>query len=267
MTKHSAKYLLITVLMILCLIFLLLYLKNNQQHSDTTTVSGPPPAFDYLPVSANTQIIRRPNFTIAYSEGNEQAEWVAYELTQDEVQGGTERSDDFREDPLVATGSASPEDYRRSGYDRGHLAPAGDMGFSDQAMSESFYMSNISPQVPAFNRGVWKDLEEDVRKWAMEEGSLFIVTGPVFEGSRKRIGNNKVTVPTYFYKVLLSYDRTNSKAIAFLMPNKGTQKPVQSFAVSIDEVEKTTGIDFFPALPDSLEDQLESTVQLSSWFD
>lgn len=267
MAKRKAKYIIITVLIIICLIVLLLYIKNNQQDRPPTTASGPKPVFNYLPVSSNQQIIRHSNFTLAYSESHEQAEWVAYELTQAEVQGGAERSDDFREDPLVMTGSASPEDYRRSGYDRGHLAPAGDMGFSDQAMSESFYMSNISPQVSTFNRGIWKDLEEDVRKWAIKDSNLYIVTGPVFGRGRKKIGDNKVTVPTHFYKVILYYDGSLSKAIAFLMPNKATKKPVQSFAMSVDEVEKVTGIDFFPALPDSLEDQLESTVQLSSWFD
>lgn len=266
MAKSNAKYVLITVLIIICLVALLLYLKHDQQRSPTTTVSAPPATFEYLPASNNQQIIRHANFTLAYSEKNEQAEWVAYELTWSEVQGDAERSDDFREDPSVTTGSASPDDYRRSGYDRGHLAPAGDMGFSDQAMSESFYMSNISPQTPAFNRGVWKDLEEDVRRWVMKDGSLYVVAGPVFKGSRKKIGNNQVKVPTYFYKVLLNYDGANSKAIAFLMPNKGTRKPVESFAVPIDEVEKVSGIDFFPALPDSLENLLESTVQLNGWF-
>lgn len=267
MAKSKAKYIIITLLIIVCLILLLLYLKDNQQDKSPTTISGPKPAFNYLPVSSNQQIVKHSNFTLAYSETDEQAAWVAYELTQAEVQGGTARSDDFREDSLITTGSASPDDYRRSGYDRGHLAPAGDMGFSEQAMSESFYMSNISPQEPAFNRGVWKDLEEDVRKWAMRDSNLYVVTGPVFGRSRKKIGENQVTVPTHFYKVILYYDGTEGKTIAFLMPNKATKKPVRSFAVSVDEVEQQTGIDFFPALPDHLEDHLEATVQLNNWID
>ena len=265
MARRSTKYVWITLLIIICLIALVLYLKNRQLPSSNKRpriVAN----FDYLPSSAYQEIIRHTNFTLAYSEADEQAAWVAYELTRAEVAANTERSDDFRDDPKIPTGSATPDDYRRSGYDRGHLAPAGDMGFSDQAMSESFFMSNMSPQVASFNRGIWKDLEEDVRKWAYEDSNLYVVTGPVLTGSRKKIGKNKVTVPVSFYKILLDYHTSHIKAIAFLLPNKGTKKPLQSFVVSIDEVEKATSIDFFPNLPDSLENALESGVHPADWF-
>lgn len=264
MAKNSTRYVIITLLMVVGLLVLILFLKRHQRSSKVP--AAPPVAFDYLPFSANQQIIRHAHFTLAYSEKDEQAEWVAYELTREEVLHHTERSDNFREDPLVTTGSASPDDYRRSGYDRGHLAPAGDMGISEEAMSESFYMSNISPQVPTFNRGIWKDLEEDVRKWVVEDASLYVVTGPVLTGSNKKIGTNNVTVPVYFYKVLLDYHEPDIKAIAFLLPNKRSNKALSSFAVSIDEVERLTGIDFFPALPDALENILESEVRLAGWF-
>lgn len=265
MARSNTKFQLITLLIVAGLLLLLFYLKHNQ--GSLYTPAGRTVSFDYLPASSGKQIIRHAHFTLAYSEQYEQAVWVAYELTRAEVLQNRERSENFREDPLVISGSASPDDYRRSGFDRGHLAPAGDMGFSEQAMSESFYMSNISPQVPAFNRGIWKDLEENVRKWAVEEGSLYVVTGPVLDGSRRKIGANKVTVPSYFYKVLLDYRGPEIKAVGFLFPNKGSKKKLQSFAIAIDEVEKLTEIDFFSALPDSLEEALESEILLRGWFD
>ncbi len=262
MPRRNHRYLILSVLIVVGLILLLLYLKREQDKAPADI--SLPASLDYLP-AASLPVIRHTHFMLAYSEENKQALWVAYELTRQEiVQQTAERSDNFREDTLIATGTASPDDYRRSGYDRGHLAPAGDMGFDAQAMSESFYMSNISPQVPAFNRGIWKDLEEDVRQWALQDGSLYVVTGPVFAGSSRKIGEHQVTVPTAFYKVLLSYHPPRIRAFAFLIPNQGTEQPVLTFAVTIDAVEETTGIDFFPALPDELENELESTIAWSS---
>ena len=129
------------------------------------------------------------------------------------------RSDNFRADPEVRTGSASDADYRRSGYDRGHLAPAADMGWSSQTMSESFYYSNMSPQVPEFNRGIWKRLEEQVRNWAVELDTIYVVTGPVLSGNMSAIGLNKVTVPNYYYKAVLYLHDNDSRMIGFIMPN------------------------------------------------
>ncbi|MEQ9439017.1 MAG: DNA/RNA non-specific endonuclease [Cyclobacteriaceae bacterium] len=253
---------LITLLVVVGLILLLLYLKRQNQPvpQDLT-------GFNYLPSANKGQVVQHQFYTLSYVEEHEQAEWVAYELTQAEVLANTDRTDDFREDPLVITGSASLEDYYRSGYDRGHLAPAGDMGFSDEAMSESFFLSNMSPQDPAFNRGVWKDLEEDVRDWAVANGSLYVITGPVFgTNNPKKIGPNGVTVPAYFYKVLLDYQEPDIKAIAFLLPNESTSQLPISFVESIDNVEAYTGIDFFPELPDDLEARLEQEVQPERWF-
>lgn len=269
MKKSNFKYILITVLIIFCLVALLLYLKTKQQlpldkaPETTTTV-----ILDYLPAHQKNELIIHTNFTLVYSEKDEQAFWVAYELTREEVLVNTERSEDFRQDSLILTGSASPDDYRGSGYDRGHLAPAGDMGFTAKAMSESFYMSNISPQVPDFNRGIWRELEEETRSWVLADGSLYIVTGPVLKGRRRKtIGENEVTVPSGFYKVLLDYQHPErAKGIAFLMPNKASSKPLQSFVVSIDAVEEATGLDFFPELPDDVEASLESAVRLQDWF-
>lgn len=284
MAKKSTRYLIITILIVAVFIVLLLILKDQQTSEPAVTESEtqeqrddsqqedklPPPERkilrDYLPSSPNQQIVKWENFTLSYVEEHEQAEWVAYELTDVEVQGAAERSDDFREDPQVRTGSASLNDYYRSGYDRGHLAPAGDMKFSDNAMSESFYMSNMSPQEPSFNRGIWRELEEEVRELAVDNGRLFVVTGPVFGKRNRRIGDNRVSIPRAFYKVLLDYNEPEIKAIAFLLANEGSKKDIYDFVVTIDSVEAVTGIDFFPALPDLEENKLESMSDPSLWI-
>lgn len=223
--------------------------------------------FNYLPKpDLLYQIIHYENYSIAYSEIHEQAYWVAYELTKNEVDSDAfSRSDDFRADPNVYAGSAALVDYRGSGYHRGHLAPAGDFGFSNTAMSESFYMTNMSPQQPGFNRGIWRNLESLVRDWAIENESLYIITGGILTDSLKTIGVNDVAVPNYYYKIILDYTVPGIKAIAFLMKNTRSSAPVQNFVVSIDNVEIHTGIDFFPDLGDDLESQLESNISLSEW--
>ena len=221
---------------------------------------------DYLPTSTTGQIIEHTHYTLSYSEAHEQAEWVAYELTASEVNGSYDRTDNFRRDPEVETGSASLADFKGSGYDRGHLAPAGDMSFTHTAMSESFYLSNMTPMEAGFNRGIWRVLESQVRDWARNNGSVYVVTGPILNGSyKKEIGPNDVTVPTHYYKVILDYDKGDSKAIAFIFPNKKGTKSLEEYAVSIDKVEKRTGIDFFHELPDKIENELEESVSTDEW--
>ncbi|SDL45653.1 endonuclease G [Catalinimonas alkaloidigena] len=224
------------------------------------------PGFEYPRPVPGQQIVRYTGYTLSYSEADEQAAWVAYQLTKSEVRGKVERTDNFREDDQIKTGSAAASDYRNSGYDRGHMAPAGDMKWSKKAMSETFYYSNMSPQAPAFNRGIWNELEQKVRNWAEKEGDLYIVTGPVLEPGLKKIGTNGVSVPRFYYKVVLDARGPELKAIAFLLPNRGSQKELSSFVVSIDSVEQRTGLDFFPQLPDDLEVALESSTSLQGWF-
>jgi endonuclease G len=223
---------------------------------------------NYLPkYSKKEQIVKHTAFTLCYSESHEQAKWVAYKLTADMCNNnGEERTNNFREDPLVKTKSALLEDYKKSGYDRGHLCPAGDMGWSEQTMSESFYMSNMSPQIPAFNRGIWKYLETDVREWAKQNKEIIVVTAGVLQDSLPVIGSiNKVAIPKWYYKVILDYTLPEIKAIGFVLPNEGSKQSVFDYAVTVDSVEHLTGIDFFPALPDSLENYLESHIDISLW--
>ena len=213
----------------------------------------------------NEQIINHSYFTLSYSENHEQAKWVAYGLDLSKINGTVKRTNRFRMDPKVSTGSAELYDYKKSGYNRGHLAPAGDMKFSATAMVESFYMSNISPQVPGFNRGIWKKLESTVRKWAGEYKKIYIVTGPVLTQSYPTIGKNEVSVPEFFYKVVLDFSPLELKGIGFILPNKKSKRPLQSYSMSIDEVEVITGIDFFHSLDDALEDSLESNYNIGQW--
>ncbi len=205
-------------------------------------------------------------YSLGYSEDHEQAAWVAYLITREHTRNQHERRNNFRADPSIATGSASPADYSGSGYDRGHLAPAADFDFSRKALSETFYMSNISPQKPELNRGKWKELEDQVRSWATEYDSLWVVTGPVLEKGLKKIGTNRVSVPKYFYKIILDPGRPAVKMIGFIMPNSKNTKSLEYYAVPVDSIEILSRLDFFPQLPDLLEDSLEKSVDTEAWF-
>lgn len=230
----------------------------------TTNISGITTA-DFLPTPAN-HIVRHTYYTLSYNEAYEQANWVYYSLTDSMIlNSGEERNNNFKMDKLVTTISAKSSDYTHSGYDRGHLCPAADMGFSSVAMDESFLMSNISPQVPDFNRGIWKELETTVRKWVLKEHQLYIVAGPVFKDSKGSIGKEEVLVPGYYFKII--YDPTDQpKLIAFVIPNEKSDRPLTDFAVTADEAEQLTGIDFFSQLPDDKENKLEGKIQLAGWF-
>ena len=216
-------------------------------------------------MKGNIPIIKHLGYAFQYSEKHEQAFWVGYELTKKETEKAFERTDEFIPDPAVSTGTATVADYLKSGYDRGHLAPAADMGWSQQAMAESFYFSNMSPQEPGFNRGIWKNLEEQVRTWAKAYDSIYVVTGPVLKDGLVQIGSNGVSIPKYYYKVILDNTGDDAKAIGFLMPNQASKEPLEKFAVSVDQVEQETGIDFFNKLPDSRENAFEKEVCIPCW--
>ena len=227
------------------------------------------PQFDNLSYGvpgAADSIIEREGYALGYIEKHEQPAWVQYIMTAEEVsRRAAKRGDDFRPDPDVPTGSATPQDYTRSGYDRGHLAPAADMSFSVKTMSESFYMSNMSPQAPQFNRGIWSKLEKQVRHFATKEKRIVVVTGPILPVEKTiTIGANRVTVPQYYYKVI--YDTTPpEKMIGFVLPNKGSKADLRSFVVTVDRVEELTGLDFFSTVEQPKQEQLESTITVENW--
>lgn len=191
--------------------------------------------------------------------------WVAWELTADETDGATERASKFVADPDVA-GSAETYDYLYSGYDRGHMAPAGDMKWDDKAMAETFFLTNICPQDHSLNNGAWKNLEVKCRTWARLDGEVYIVCGPVLTDSlHEFIGDSRVGVPRRFFKVAIAPYADKPRAIGFIMPNGHVEGGLQKCAVTIDEVERITGHDFFSELPDDLENQLESSINFPEW--
>jgi endonuclease G len=213
----------------------------------------------------NEYVVKHEGYSLSYNELNEQANWVAYQLTDIETIAKVKRENKFIIDPFIKTESANNSDYLKSGYDRGHLAPAGDMAWSEKAMEESFYYSNMSPQNPSFNRGIWKKLEEQLRNWATDYHSIYIITGPVLDSNLEMIGPNKVSVPKYYYKVILNYTDSVIKGIGFIIPNLSSTLPLQHFAVTIDSVEKITNINFFPVLDDEKENAVEHHLNMTDW--
>lgn len=216
--------------------------------------------------SQDDQIIEHDYFTLKYNEKNEQADWVAYKLSGSNLQRASyKRKDNFKPDPDVKSKSAHPNDYKGSGYDRGHLAPAADFTWTESGLDETFYMSNMSPQVPGFNRGIWKKLESEVRSWATENNMVYVVTGPVYVEKSEKIGKNKVAIPDKYYKVILELDGTEKKGIAFILDNEKSSMPLSEFAMSIDDAERILDMDFFPAIPDKLEEKIEREYSYASW--
>ena len=265
--KHLLRRIIILLIVMIVLFLVLSYLTPSSDEMDDVQHGTAIHGLELPAAIPGERIIEHTGYTLSYNEEHELPSWVAYELTRDEVLGNaSERNDNFRADPSVPTGSASLQDYRGSGYDRGHMAPAADFKWSEDAMSDTFFLSNMAPQAPSFNRGIWAELEAVARTAAYDNGSIFIVTGPVLtDGPYETIGENEVSVPKRFYKVFLDYTGPETKAIGFVLPNEGSDRALQSYALSVDDVEEITDIDFYPALPDEDEERLESTFSTSDW--
>ena len=221
----------------------------------------------YLPTSRG-EIVHHRYYALSYAEQHEQAEWVAYTMDRKMLNmPNVDRFGMFNPDDDVKTKSAVHRDYNNSGYTRGHLVPAGDMAFDTLAMRETFLMSNVSPQIKAFNNGIWKELEENTRDWTYTNGKLYIITGPILKNVAQTIGQeNKVTVPSGFFKVLLDFESPEKKGIAFIIPNELSAKRLEDYMVTIDEVENLTGLDFFDSMIDNIEEEnIESKIRKESW--
>ena len=235
-----------------------LFVADN---SDNLTL-GTPGEADY--------IINREGYAVGYDINHKQPRWVSYCLTGAEARAtvANREGHTFRVDPLLPTTSITLNDYRHSGYDRGHLACAGDMRWSQTSMSDSFFLSNVSPMNPSFNRGIWAILEKQVRGWAIEKEAIHIVTGPVFtvDAALPTIGENQITIPSAFYKVVYS-EKPKKRAIGFLFPHEPLKENLPyEFACAVDAVEEQTGLDFFSELPDELENGVESICNVDDWF-
>jgi endonuclease G len=240
--------------------------KVEQTSKDFDKAVASRSKLDLAPTSTTNQIIQHTYYTLSYNEEYEQAEWVAYELKKENLKNNDFKRPYFIEDNKVSTGSADWRNYKKSGYDKGHLVPAADMEFNQYSYNDTFLTSNISPQDHDFNAGIWNRLEQKVRFWAEKYNGVYVVTGGVLEPSLQTIGKDHVAVPKEFYKIILYRSGSNYKMIAFLMPNKASNKALFDYAVPVDLIEKKTGIDFFPALDDAIENKLERAVNMQPWF-
>ncbi|WP_397361993.1 DNA/RNA non-specific endonuclease [Olleya sp. R77988] len=219
----------------------------------------------FLPTSTTGQIVHHEGYSLSYSEPHEQAEWVAYELKKEHLSNANFKRPYFEVDKTVKTGAAHWRNYKKSGYDRGHLCPAGDRKYSQKAHDETFLTSNISPQNHDFNAGIWNRLEQKTRYWASKYDGVFVVSGGILEIGLKTIGEEEVAIPNQFYKVLIDNNNGQTKVIAFLLPHVESKQPLYKFVTSVDKIESLTGIDFFAELDDAIENKLEASSSYKNW--
>lgn len=265
-SQTKIRYIIVILILIPVLYGLYLYSQQTISRTAQPTIEQ----YDDLEIpllrtDQEQQLIRHTGYTVSYNQSWRIPNWVAYELTREETKGTEKRGNRFIVDPLTEGYTASNTDYARSGYDKGHMAPAADMKWSSKVMKESFYFSNICPQHPELNRRRWKDLEEKTRDWAMADSAIVIICGPIIGAQPKTIGKNQVVVPQQFFKVILSLYASSPRAIGFLFDNERSVAPLSTYAVTVDSIERLTGMDFFAPLPDEFEEQLESAYQVAEW--
>lgn len=246
--------------------------KEPADPSQSQTSGGTDPDVDFEQLESvmtnpdmDEQIVHYKGFTVSFNASMHMPNWVAWTITPEELENPLSRVDNFRPDPNVP-GCATLEDYKYSGYDRGHMAPSGDMRWDAEAMDNSCYLTNICPQLHALNDGTWKNLEEKCRSVAKRDGFITVVCGPVLtEGFTNYIGTSPVPVPPKFWKVVYTPGgKKGAMVLGFLMPHFETiTGGMQSTAVSVDEIEALTGHDFFHNLPDDIEKNLEKQVNFT----
>lgn len=242
-------------------------LSASAKQADTSSRLADTLDFTYVKTNPELkqQIVDYTGMTVSFNPTMHEPNWVSWELTADEAIGNEPRAKHFYCDENVV-GCAETYDYFYSGYDRGHMCPAGDMKWSSDAMQSTFSLANICPQAKSLNTGAWKRLEEKCRKWALADGSIVIVCGPILtDPIREYIGDSRIAVPKRFFKVILSPKADPVRGIGFIMPNDKVPGGMQAAAVSIDEVERQTGHDFFSALPDDIENEVEKQCDFHYW--
>ena len=247
-------------------------IENSQRSGGVADAASAPVAGGDELLSQDTpdgvpeQMLRRTGYTASYNKTTKLPNWVAWHLTADRTTGPAKRSGvDFQADMDVPAPRAEDSDYYGSGYDRGHMCPAADNKYSEKAMEESFLFTNMCPQNGNLNRGDWNEMEQACRRWAKEYGGVYVVCGPIlYKGKHKTIGKNKVVVPEAFFKVVLRTGET-PKAIGFIYKNAEGNRPKGDYVNTVDEVERITGIDFFPSLPDDVENKVEATADIADW--
>ncbi len=218
-----------------------------------------------IPDSLPSQIKKYEGFTLSFNRTNHTPNYVAWELLPDETDGVHSRYNKFWQDPEIK-GCPTTSDYTRSGFDRGHLCPAADQKWSNTAMEHCFVMANICPQDHSLNSGAWATLEKRERNWANQFQGLIIIAGPIYQSSdTQTIGSTRVRVPSAFFKVMLAHNEANPKAIAAVYPNMAARGNIYNYFMSVDDLEKLTGFNFFSSLPDNVENQIEATFNPKEW--
>ena len=259
-TEMMKKIIIVLIALLICLAFLIGQNKDKQVEMVCDAIEIP----QTLP-AVQEQILVRKAYTVSYNSETKCPNWVAWHLTAEHADGEVERDKKFYEDFDVPAPRATNEDYRGSGWSRGHMCPAGDNKWDEEAMSQSNLLSNMCPQNGSLNSGLWNKIERDCRKWAKKYGDVYIVCGPVLLNKKhETIGPNKVVVPEAFFKVILCMG-AEPKAIGFIVRNDGGKKKIDQFINTVDDVERITGHDFFPALPDDIEDAVEAETDINEW--
>ena len=225
---------------------------------------------DYIekpaPLRGKSEIVlNRKGYIVSYNKDNKIPNWVAWHLTAEHAYGLIKRYGGYQEDKEVPEPRATKDDYKNTKWSHGHMCPAGDNKWNEKAMKESNLLTNICPQDRSLNSGLWNRIEQDCRKWAKKYGDIYIVCGPVHLNRKHEvIGKNKVVVPEAFFKVILRL-KPKPKAIGFIIRNNEGTKKRDHYINTIDEVERVTGIDFFPTLPDDIENKVEAYSNFNDW--
>ncbi|NAY92133.1 DNA/RNA non-specific endonuclease [Muricauda sp. JGD-17] len=256
-----------TLLFIICVVGFWIFenFYTPSEYTDPNNARATEVATNLLPSSTTGAVVKHQHYILSYNEPYEQAEWVAYRLEKTHLTHDDRERPHFIEDPYLKTKSSDWRNYRGSGYDRGHLCPAGDRRFSEYAYNETFYTSNIAPQDSDFNAGIWNRLEQQVRYWCKKYGGITIITGGVLEEGLEEIGEEDVDVPEAFYKIVIRGNGSSAKIVAFLIPHRESSKTLSSFLVSVDEIERVTGINFFEKQPRSWQEKFESEILSKDW--
>ncbi len=249
---------------LVCFLLYKVVMNNNAPHLVPLSEGGRDSLMT-VTTASDTLVSYGNAFAVYFNSRRGIADCAAYELTRSELDGTAERSNEFMTDPGVK-GCPSPMDYAGSGMDRGHLVPAADLKWSQQAMRQSFLLTNVAPMHKALNEGGWAKLEEKVREWTARDSALLVFTGPVVSEGDTTLACGRVTVPSAYYKVIMAPCVRPMRVIAFIYPNGHSGGRLRQYAVSVDEVERRTGLDFFPTLPADEQARLESGVKLDVWL-
>jgi len=253
--KKSVGKLVFMVLFLVAIIFMFMYYLNQMGETGSIPTSS---NHLYTPDPKEGVVYHKPNFSLSYVEKYELPEWVSYELTVDMMNAPKRKRDqDFNPDPAITTGSGHYHDYKSSGYRRGHLVPSGDMAWNKASMDATFLLSNVAPMLEDFNDGIWLELENNVRDWSRKHRKIEIVAGPVFVNPLDTIGENQILVPRYFYKAVFTIDGGKPEVIGFLFNQAlSTYDGLEAYEVSIDSIEKMTGLDLFANLYGNWDEEI-----------